>query len=551
MKTLHYYVIICLFLALSGHTITQTQTKLQAANLSAATITRACPAVGCIPSLTCVSSSSSFTGPCANFDCITTINLTIGGILTAACEQITGNLTVGGSTLIEGSLVVESNSDFKGNVCVEGNLNVSGDETVGGNENLAGSLTVNNGAIINGGLTVNGDETITGSVTVSGNQTINQNLLVQGLGTINGLTTANGGLVVFNGETINNGGLNVLNGGASITGDVTVTGSETVDNLEVLGNLTVDETGFLNGCSTTVNGTFTANGPVVMNQGLTIASGDETINTGNLTLNSGNLTVGGFSTFNNPVTANSGATINGGLTVFGGETIATGNLTIANCNNSVTIGGSLSVAGSITSPSEATMGSLTLTNTTNSTSPTTGTLIVNGGVGIGEDLWIGGSEYFANVTTQGGTPSPFNYYEETCFTTRFIAGVASATVTIGIVRIGSIVNLLIPAFTMSNTQACAVISTAGFGGGPTLPARFIPCLARGASSTIIYNSGSVTVGQLGEWEVDSMGNITFGLPASTCMIPPALGPQPFASTVPVQVDATTITYNVLGCSCSN
>lgn len=189
------------------------------------------------------------------------------------------------------------------------------------------------------------------------------------------------------------------------------------------------------------------------------------------------------------------------------------------------------------------MGSLTLTNTTNSTSPTTGTLIVNGGVGIGEDLWIGGSEYFANVTTQGGTPSPFNYYEETCFTTRFIAGVASATVTIGIVRIGSIVNLLIPAFTMSTTQAGEVISTAGFSGGPTLPARFIPCLARGASSTIIYNNGTLT-GQLGEWEVDSLGNITFGLPGT------ALGPQPITSTVPVQVDATTITYNILGCACA-
>jgi len=541
VKTLHYYFVICLFLALSGYNNTQTQPKLRSANLSAQTITRSCPAVGCIPSLTCPSTSSSGTGPCANFDCITTQSLTIGGTLTAACEQITGNLTVGGSTLIEGSLVVESNSDFKGSVCVEGNLNVSGDQTVGGNENLAGSLTVNDGAVINGGLTVNGNETVTGSVTTTGNQTINQNLLVQGLGTINGLTTANGGLVVFGGQTINNGGLNVLNGGASITGDVTVTGSETVDDLEVLGNLTADENSFLNGCSATVNGTFTANGPVVMNQGLTIASGDETINTGNLTLNSGNLTVGGFSTFTSPVTANSSVTINGGLTVFGGETISTGNLTIANCNN-VTIGGSLSVTGAISSPSEATMGSLTLTDTTNSTSPTTGTLVVDGGVGIGEDLWIGGSEYFANVTTQGGTPSAFNYYEETCFTTRFVAGAASATVTIGIVRIGSIVNLLIPAFIMSTTQAGEVISTAGFSGGPTLPARFIPCLTRGPASTIIYNNGTLT-GQLGEWEVNSAGDITFGIPGTV------LGPQPITSTIPVQVDATTITYNILGCSC--
>lgn len=546
MKIFNFYIVLLLFLTII-HPIhaKNTDNKLRFEGIPQAVVTRACPGTSCAP-LGCptpISGTGSIcpTQNCAQFCCVNVSQSTTTSTISASCLTDTGNLTVGGSALIQGDLVVEGTSDLKGDVCAESNLTVGINATIGGNVDIGGSLLVNNGAIINNGLVVNGDEAISGNLAVSGSETIGQTLLVNGAATVGGLLTANGGLNVFGGETINSGGLTILSGGANITGDVIVTGNETVDNLDVLGDLTVNDNAFFNGCSTTVNGLLTANGPVIMNAGLTIASGDEVISTGNLTLNNGNLSVGGFSTFAGPVLALGGAVINNGLTVFGGETIATGDLLVANCSN-VSIGGNLNVTGTISSPSAATLGSLTITSTANSTSPSTGALVVAGGVGIGQDIWIGGSEFFDNVRLQGGIPSPFNYYEETChqmfFTTNPSSG-ATGFVTIAIVRVGSIVNLLVPSITMNAPSTGVIITLPGF----ELPLRFRPfCIVRGASSTIVYNPGSGLVGQLGEYEVNPLGQIIFGLPQ------PLLGPGPIPSPlIPVQVDVNTITYNVLGC----
>lgn len=472
---------------------------------------------------------------CATFACLNVIQSATFGTLSTACETISGNLTVGNDLAVAGDVLVENNLTVFEDECIGGNLQVGQNATIGGNERIAGNLTVVSGAFLMGPLVLNGPETINGSLTVTNNATINQNLSVGGTAIINGLLNANGGLLVLGGETIASGGLVILSGGASINGDVTISGNQTVDDLDVLGNLTVDELATFNGCNTTVNGPLITNGAVTMNKGLTIASGNETISTGNLTLSVGNLTIGGSSLFNGPVVANNGATINNGLTVLGGQTIATGDLTIATCGN-MTIGGSLVVSGSITSPSAATLDSLLLTGLVNSTSPTTGTLVVNGGVGIAQDLWLGGSEFFSNVTTQGGTPSPFNYYEETCvpMTFRFDAGTPTQ-VSIQVVRVGALVNLLIPSMVLDQGVGVGVVQTV-----PSweLPARFRPgCTVRGASSTIVHGG----IGELGEFEVSSAGVITFGVPG------PVLGPNAFSSATPVMVDINTITYNVLGC----
>lgn len=492
---------------------------------------------------TLVSCPTNVTGPCASFFCISAQNAAFGS-LTTNCEFIDGNLTVVDNAQIGGNLFVESNIIVFGDGCIEGDLAVGETVTIGGNTLIEGSLTVNNGAIINGPLTVNGDQTINGNLTVFQNETINQNLTVGTTGTVNGLLVAQGGLSVFNGEIINNGGLVILSGGASINGDVFINGNQTVDNLDILGDLTVSENSFFNGCTTTINGELITNGPVTMNRGLTIASGNETIDTGDLILNTGNLTVGGFSTFNGPIIANNGATINKGLTVFGGQTIATGDLTVSDCGN-VTIGGDLTVGGKITSPSAAALGSLTITSTVNSTSPTTGSLIVNGGVGIAQDLWLGGSQFFANVTTEGGTPSPFNYYEEACHTMSFTfdASAVPTVVDLNITRVGNIVNLIIPQMSLDNAAGSpgTVHTTSTFPFSLwELPPRFRPgCIVRGAASTIVYTDpvGGLT-GRLGEFEVAPSGVITIGVPG------PFLGPQPFQSTTPILVDINTITYNL-------
>ena len=55
----------------------------------------------------------------------------------------------------------------------------------------------------------------------------------------------------------------------------------------------------------------------------------------------------------------------------------------------------------------ASSGNLKVLNTTNATSTTTGALIVSGGAGLNNDLYIGGGLYFTN----SASPSSFNYYE--------------------------------------------------------------------------------------------------------------------------------------------
>ena len=215
---------------------------------------------------------------------------------------------------------------------------------------------------------------------------------------------------------------------ADINGDACFNGSEIISgSLNVLNELTVDQLAIFNGNVTVGpsgpagNGSsFVTNSTVNMNTGLTIAAGDEIINAGNLTISQGTLTVGGSSTFAQPINTNNGVLILNGLTVNCGENINLGNLSVLTGNGIIT--GGLTVNGFITSAAGvSSFSDLTVSDTLNSGCATgPAALVVDGGVGIAKDLWLGGSEYFENVATLGGIPSAFDYYEEACFSTGFI-----------------------------------------------------------------------------------------------------------------------------------
>ena len=551
-------------------------------------ISRACPLC---PDFSCPTSPTGsatgstgftgFTGPCdagtaAPFCCLDVVNsITIQGSLRAECITITNQFSVSGNANIKENLIVEELTDFVDDVCMERNLNVLGNVSVSGDVGAFGKLSVGGGAVINGttgpgpsGLTgpalqVLGNETITGDLSVGQNQTIEQNLTVGCAATIQGLLTASGGVLVNNGSTIFNGGLTVVDDGAMINNNLCINGNETVSgNVTANGILTVDGNATFNNFTVSSTGTLITNNGVVFNAGLTIANGDEVIRSGNLTLNEGDLSVAGTSTFISRITADGGVTINGGLTVNGGQRNTVGDLVVSAGDGIFT--GDLTVNGTITGGT-GTLLSLTITDTTNSLDPNSGALVVTGGVGVAKDVWIGDSLYLPNVTfgpaapgvtgalTQG-VPTALNYYEETCFSTSFIWGGLTVnppeSVLIKMVRLGNIVNLLIPPIFYNNpgTHIDVITSTRA------LPVRFRPFTTiRGASSTIIYNDitgltpGEVLAGEtnatgvLGEYDVSPAGIITFGLPGS------ALGPQRITSGNFVEVDANTITYNIDGC----
>ena len=103
-----------------------------------------------------------------------------------------------------------------------------------------------------------------------------------------------------------------------------------------------------------------------------------------------NLNVCGFVRFNN--TENSTSTTTGALVVAGGVGIGLD----LNIGGSLTVGGvsgqgagNIS-AGAITTTNLTVTGQALFTTTTNTTSTTTGAVVITGGVGIGQDLYVGG-----------------------------------------------------------------------------------------------------------------------------------------------------------------
>jgi cytoskeletal protein CcmA (bactofilin family) len=580
MKTIKYFVVLSILL----HTISTFGQKVNGP------ISRACPLC---PDFSCPTGPTGgtgntgftgFTGPCtqgsaAPFCCLDVVNnITVQGSLRAECVTVTNQFSVSGNADIKENLIVEELTDFVDDVCMERNLNVLGNVSVSGDVGAFGKLTVGDGAVINGftgpgptGLTgpalqVIGNEVVNGNLSVGLSETIGQNLTVGCAATVQGLLTASGALLVNNGSTIFNGGLTVVDGGAMINNNLCINGDETVSGNVTANELTVDGNATFNNFTIGPSGTLITNNGVVFNAGLTIAAGDEIIRSGNLTISEGDLSVAGTSTFVSRITTNGGATISGGLTVNGGQRNSVGDLDVSAGNAVFT--GDLRVEGTINGGT-GTLFSLTLTDTTNSLSPSSGTLVVTGGAGVAKDIWIGDSLYLPNITfgpaapgVTGpmtiGVPTALNYYEETCFSTPFIWGGLTVnppeSVLIKAVRLGNLVNLLIPPIQYTNPGVHIDVVTST----RALPVRFRPFTTiRGASSTIIYNDitgltpAEVLAGEtnatgvLGEYDVSPGGIITFGLPGA------ALGPQRITSGNFVQVDANTITYNIDGCIASS
>lgn len=582
MKIFNIY--LCALVVLGNTTITKTDELSRMAlvkqfaqgpigmNRAVAATCPICPSVTCIAptaptGCTGPGCTGCTTGSIGGFCCLDIIgNINVNNFSDIHEKIVRNNVSVGLNADIKQDLTVDEDATFVKNLCLERDLTVNQNVGIGGESVVIGILTVDQGATINGNVQINGNETVNGSFYKTGNVGISGSIGVGCKATFNGLLTASGGLLVYRGQTINDGGLIIENPsgctgctGAIITQNVCIIGDQLVTgDILVQDELTVDgiatfETGSI--VTTATGNTLIANGPVIMNDGLTIAAGNQIINGGNLTVASGSLYVGGSSTLESQVTANAGAIIVGGLTVNGGQTIATGNLDVTVGN--ATIAGTLLVNGSVTSHAGvSSFKDLTITDTLNSCGPTgPAALVVDGGAGIAQDLWLGGCQYFTEVATEGGTPGCFDYYEEACFSTPFTWGgstVAPATnVIIRALRVGSIVNLLIPLIIINNggLHVDVIRSTT------PLPQRFRPfTTVRGACSTIVYNELIITpnppfpptfsylvTGALGEWDVSPAGIITFGLPGS------AVGPQPIASTNFVDKDIDSLTYSIVGC----
>jgi hypothetical protein len=394
--------------------------------------------------LTSLSSSGlvSFTSGTASSNTTTGTLVITGGIGISGAINTGGNLTISGSlsgvtTLAASGIISLSNSTVSsstttGALTVAGGVGIGDKLYVGNgiygilqtasqtNITTVGTLTtlsssastvtftsstvsssISTGTlVITGGVGIGGDINTGGNLTISGSlsgvTTINASNIVTFTNNTSSSTSSTGALVVTGGVGIG-GSLYV---GGSINGTI---GTSSQPNITAIGTLTsLSSSGAVTFTAGTVSSS-TSTGSLVVTGGVGISGslyvGDSingTINTAaqtNITsigiLTS--LSSSGIVTFTS-ATASTTST-NGSLVVTGGVGIG----------GSINTNGNLSISGSLSGITTlGASGIATLSNTTASVSALSGALVVNGGVGIGKNIFIGGTSMSAPFWGVGG-----------------------------------------------------------------------------------------------------------------------------------------------------
>jgi hypothetical protein len=289
-------------------------------------------------------------------------NLTLDpqGLLTL----INGNVQVGGSVTSAGPVYVTNITPSVG--IGSGALTVGGGASIGLDANIGGQLYVRNNTsatstttgalqVVNGGAGIGGNLYVGGATVSATNATAYFNS-IQGtpIGTV---TKAAGTFTALTADTISIGGGGINN--VSVGAVTSSTGRFTT--------LTANTVTFLNGTiNNTTIGAVTSSSAYFTN--LTATS-----------ITASTLNVGGGGL--NGVTVGLTTPAAGSFTSLTAQTISVGGGGL----NGVDIG--------LVSPARGKFIDVTVTTATNSTSTTTGGLIVTGGVGIGQDMFVGGQIY--------------------------------------------------------------------------------------------------------------------------------------------------------------
>jgi hypothetical protein len=293
---------------------------------------------------------------------------------------VQGGVGIFGNTNIGGNLVIQKNGQLIGNVLVDGIQTIS---------NTTESTDISNGAlIVKGGVGILGNTNVGGNLVIQKNGQLIGNVLVDGIQTISNTTES---------TDISNGAL-IVKGGVGILGNTNIGGNLIIQkNSQLIGNVLVDG---IQTISNTTESTGTTNGSLVVQGGVGIL-GNTNVG-GNLVIQKngqliGNVLVDGIQTISNvrdsTDISNGALVVQGGVGIFGNTNIG-GNLVIQ--KNGQLIGNVL------------VDGIQTISNTTESTDISNGALIVKGGVGILRNTNIGGnlviqknSQLIGNVLVDG------------------------------------------------------------------------------------------------------------------------------------------------------
>lgn len=248
-----------------------------------------------------------------------------------------------------------------------------------------GSFQVSGGASVSKSLFVGGNASITGNLSVSGSFSMNSSNPVIFSGTTNSTSITTGAVVITGGLGI---GQDVYIGGIERIVNTTDSTSATTGALAVAGGVGI-------------SGALFVGSNVSLGSGLTV-SGNITSSTGVLTIPN---TTSSNSVSSGAVIISGGIGVGENLNVGGISKVTNTTVSTAVTNGAFVVAGGVGISGAIN-----TGGILSVTNTTASTSSTTGSFIAAGGVGIAQNLNVGGNANVSgaltvtgNISSTGGT----------------------------------------------------------------------------------------------------------------------------------------------------
>ena len=327
------------------------------------------------------------------------------------------------NNLVYANNVLNATSTTNGSLVVTGGVGIAKDVYIGGTLYQNGSTTVGGGMTVTNELAIlsvtESTTTATGALKVNGGVGIGGNVNVKGnLQVIGTALTASNATAVFSSiqntpvgsVTSSTGRFTTLYGNAGSLDNITIglTGkaagtftSLTADTISVGG-------GGLNGVDvglvTAAQGTFTnltATGNINLRAGAAKQFVISAVATGSIDNMNIGLTTKAAGTFTS-ITADTLNVGGGGLNgvTVGLTTPAAGSFTSLTAQSISVGGGGLNgVSVGAVTPSTGAFTTLSANTTTNSTSTTTGGLVVTGGVGIGQDVFVGGQIYGPTTAT--------------------------------------------------------------------------------------------------------------------------------------------------------
>jgi len=333
----------------------------------------------------------------------TTLDSTLG---------VTGNVTVGTNALTvesaTGNLVTLGTADVYGTALLRSSLTVSGASYLNSTAAVAGDFTVNTNKFKV--VSTTGNTTVAGTLAVGGNTALSGTLAVT-----DDLTVGSTNFVV-----------DAQTGNVASAGTLSVTGASTLSStLHVVGAATFDSTigvGREVTLNTTTQATTLGSGALVVQGGASIAKnlfvGGDLGVTGNISgvqgNFSGNVTDNNQRVLVNVVPSGSiginvsnltkvGSTVTWTINNLGVISVANGTDTVVSATTGTGVQiNNVSTLQTVTGRGATTNNALSLTTATDSTTTGTGALVVTGGVGIGKNLYVGGTLNIAGGTTITG-----------------------------------------------------------------------------------------------------------------------------------------------------